>query len=245
VASALDELNTRISEIRADHMFVALAAQLRPRIGDVVQWQAEGEVLDIVKKFMQAKSTRPEGMYGPLLIRLLASFERYLRMLVSQTIESRTSGLKTFEELPEGLSNRNMIFTGRILAAVGSPRDHLTMNVESLVSNLATCRKGAEVFRLNALAFSATVMGVSPETVQKALEILDVDGCWDGVGGYNALAKNLGTKGTRATGERAKERLKELWRWRNHLAHGGDEEIALSESQLRDATDFIVCLALR
>jgi HEPN superfamily RiboL-PSP-like protein len=75
--------------------------------------------------------------------------------------------------------------------------------------------------------------------VQKALEAVDLNDCWDSVGRDTDLARNLGTKGTRATGGRAKERLKELWRWRNHLAHGGDEEIALSEAQLRDAIDFI------
>lgn len=55
------------------------------------------------------------------------------------------------------------------------------------------------------------------------------------------LSGCLGKREHRATGERAKERLKELWRWRNQLAHGRDEEIALTESQLNEAISFIEC----
>jgi hypothetical protein len=48
----------------------------------------------------------------------------------------------------------------------------------------------------------------------------------------------LGTKGARAAGLHSADRLKELSRWRNHLAHGGDE-IVITESQIRDAIDFV------
>lgn len=239
MAAALDELNARIAELRADLTFVALATQLRPRIGAVVQWQAVGEVLDLVKKFMNAKSSRPEGVYGPLLIRLLAAFERYLRLLIVQSVEQRASGVSTFDELSETMSQRNVALTGRILAAIDAPRDHLTLDIESLISNLATCKRGSASFRLNAQAFSATITGASPLVIDKALQCVDVSSCWDGVGGNASLAKLLQTRGARATGESARERLKELWRWRNHLAHGGDEEIALTELQLREAIDFV------
>ena len=239
MAAALDELNARIAELSADLTFVALATQLRPRIGAVVQWQAVGEILELVKQFINAKSSRPEGVYGPLLVRLLAAFERYLRLLITQSVELRASAATSFDELPEAMSQRNVALTGRILAAIDSPRDHLTLDIEALVSNLATCKRGSASFRLNAQAFAAAITGASPVVIDKALQSVDVSGCWDGVGGNASLAKLLQTKGARATGERARERLKELWRWRNHLAHGGDEEIALTELQLREAIDFV------
>jgi hypothetical protein len=238
----LEELNTRISELKADLNFFALATQLRPRIGDAVQWQAPVAVLQLVRQFMGAKTSRPEGVYGPLLVRLLASFERYVRMLVVQSVEQRVSGFNSFEEIPESLINRNLILTGRILAAVGAPRDHLTLDIERLIANLATCKKGG-VFQFNSQAFSATVTAASPAVIDKAFEHLNVTDWWDVVGANVALISLLGKKGARATGERAKERLKELWRWRNQLAHAGDEEIALSESQLNEAIDFIDCFS--
>jgi RiboL-PSP-HEPN len=239
VASALDELNARIAELRSDLSFVALALQLRPRIGAAVQWQAAGEVLDLVKHFMNAKSSRPEGFYGPLLVRLLAAFERYLRLLVSQSVERRAFGVSKFEDLSEKLSQRNVSLTGRLLAAIDAPRDHLTLDIEGLISNLATCKRGSAPFRLNAQAFAAAVTGASPVVIEKVLDYVDVSNCWDGVGGNTSLARLLQTKGARATGESARDRLRELWRWRNHLAHGGDEEIALTELQLLEAINFV------
>lgn len=241
--SPLEELNARISELKDDLGFVALASQLRPRIGEVVQWQAPGATLDLVRKFMGAKASRPEGVYGPLLVRLLAAFERYVRMLIVHGVEERVSAFKTYEEIPESFSNRNLVLTGRILAAIGAPRDHLALDIQTLVANLASCKKGSGSFRFNAQAFSATVTGASPAVIDKALENLDVTGWWDVVGGNGALVRLLGKKGARATGDRAKERLKELWRWRNQLAHAGDEEIALTEAQLNEAIDFIECFS--
>jgi len=239
VAPALDELNARISEIKGDLKFVALATQLRPRIGDVVRWEAAGEVIELVKQFMNEKSSRPEGVYGPLLVRLLAAFERYMRMLIIQSVEQHASGARTYDELPDTISNRNLVLTGRVLAAIDAPRDHLSMDIESLIANLASCKRGSGSFRLNPQAFSAIVTGASPMVIEKALRSVDVSDWWDGVGGNAPLAKLLQTKGARATGDRAHERLKEIWRWRNHLAHGGDEEIALTESQLSEAIDFV------
>lgn len=235
----LEELNTRISELKADLGFVTLAAQLRPRIGHVVQWQAQDAVLDIVRQFMNSKTSRPEGVYGPLLIRLLATFERFVRMLVVHSLEERISVFKSFEEVPESLANRNLILTGKVLAAIGAPREHLTFDIQALISSLASCKKGSQSFRFNTQAFSATVTGASPAIIDKVFESLDVTGWWDGVGGDGDLAGLLGSKGARSTGERAKERLKEIWRWRNQLAHGGDEEISLTEQQLQDAIAFV------
>lgn len=237
--AALGELNARIDELKSDLAFTALAAQLRPRIGDVVRWDAASEVLRLVRQFMEAKASRPEGVYGALLVRLLAAFERYLRMLIVQSVEQRASGASTYDEISQTLGERNIILTGRVLAAVDAPRDHLTLDIEALISNLASCKRGSASFRLNSQAFSATVTGASPPVLEKALQYVEVPGCWDGVGASAALANLLQTKGARATGEAARERLKELWRWRNHLAHGGDEEIALTERQLREAVDFI------
>jgi hypothetical protein len=241
MSGPLDELNLRISELKADLAFVALAAQLRPRIGTVIQWDAATHELQLVRQFMETRSSRPEGLYGPLLVRLLAAFERYLRMLIVQSVEQRASGARIFDDLPRALSNRNIVLTGRVLAAIETPRDHLILDAHSLIANLATCRQGSKAFRLNSQAFSATVTGAGPNIVERALENVDVSDWWDGVGGYAPLAALLGTRGARATGDRARERLKELWRWRNHLAHAGDEEIVVSESQLREAVEFVAC----
>ena len=127
------------------------------------------------------------------------------------------------------------------MAAVEAPREHLAIDAQSLVENLASCKRGSTQFRLNAQAFSAVVSGVGPAIIDKALENVDIRSCWDGIGGSADLEHMLGTKGARATGERARDQIQELWRLRNHIAHGGDEEIVLAESQLHEAIDFVGC----
>ena len=240
MADPLDELNARITELRVNLAFVALATRLRPRIGEAIQWEATGEVLPLVRDFMNSKSVRVEGVYGSLLIALMASFERYVRMLVIQIVEKQAAVAKTYDEVPLLLATKNLVLTGRVLANVEAPRDHITLNVEALISDLASCKAGNPSFRLNARAFSTTVTGVSPAVVEEALKAVGVTEWWDEVGGSKMLAELLGTKKPRETGLRARERLKELCRWRNQLAHGGDEEIALSETQLGEAVDFVV-----
>lgn len=238
--SPLDELNAQIDELKLDLDFVVLATRLKPRIGSVVQWQARGETLDLVKRFIDAEPTRPEGVYGPLLVRLVASFERYLRQLVSWAVETYTAAAKQYDELSATLATRNLVLTGRLLSTLDSPRDYLAIDVELLLDNLASCRRGyAGAFRLNAPAFSAAVAGVSPENVEKAFENVGVRDWWDTVGANQTLVGVLGTKGHRATGGRSRDVLKELSRLRNQQAHGGDSAAVITESQLRDAISFI------
>jgi hypothetical protein len=244
MATPLDDLNARVSELKIDLAFVALATQLRPRLLPVVQWDATADVVELARSFMNSKSWRPEGVYGPLLVRLVAEFERYIRMLIAESVQKSVAGVAKYDDLPEHIARRNIALTGKLLAAIEAPRDHLTFEIDSLIANLASCKRGSGSFRLNELAFSAIITGVSPDLVEKALQNVGVAGnLWDGAGLSVALEKQLGTNGPRETGTRARERLKEICRWRNSLAHGGDEDIALSESDLVEAIDFVTCLS--
>ena len=98
-------------------------------------------------------------------------------------------------------------------------------------------------FRLNVQAFATTITGVSPAVVEDAMRNVGVSDWWDNIGANARLSAKDGTKGPRETGDQARERLKELCRWRNHLAHGGDEEVSLSDAQVREEADFVLLFA--
>jgi hypothetical protein len=87
------------------------------------------------------------------------------------------------------------------------------------------------------------IAGVSPDNVEKALESVEIKDWWDKVGTHQPLAVALGTKGPRATGNRARDVLKELSRLRNQLAYGGERGVVISETQLTEAIDFIAALS--
>jgi hypothetical protein len=238
----LEELRARIAELNADLLFVATAFQLRPRLAEILDWGRSKEIAVLAQRFMDVKDARPEGVFGPLLVRLMASFERYLRLLIGESVDFRVTAAKTFDDLPKKLVNRNLILTGRILANLENQRDYLTFDFEELVQNLASCKAGSGSFALNSPVFSATVLSVNPTGIDKALENIDFAGCWDSVGTDSKLEEILGTKGARDTGIQAAEKLKELSRWRNHLAHGGDN-VDIPYVRLRDAIDFVAAFS--
>jgi hypothetical protein len=235
----LQELQTEIEALRADLEFIRLASQLRPRIGKVLQWQAQGEETDLAKRFINSRPSNIETVYGSHLVRLLASLERYMRNTIAQIVDQRAANAADYDTLDGALGHRNRVLTGRLLSALDAPRDYLNVNVEELIQNLASCTHGPGTFKLNAVAFSSALGGVSPSSLEKAFENLAISEWWDRVGADRKIAELLGTKGPRATGDRAKERLKELARWRNQIAHGGDGEIVISESEIADAIDFV------
>jgi hypothetical protein len=237
--SPLSELEAQIEAIQADMDFVKLASQLRPRMGSILIWDAQGEGTDIAKKFIRLTTSVPEGVYGPLLVRLLACLERYLRTTIADVVARKTKMAKTYDELADNLGSRNLVLTGRLLSTLDTPRDYLTLNIDEMIDNLASCRKGSSSFKLNALAFSATLAGVNPSVIEKAFDNVDVSKWWDKIGANPKAVALMGTKGTHATGLRVKERLKELAKWRNHVAHGGDGQLVISDSELSDAIQFV------
>lgn len=239
MTAAFNELKARLDDLESDLEFMSLSLRLRPRVGEVLNWTAGGEALDLAREYMNAKGVRAEALFSALVVRLAASLERYVRKLIHEVVDQQASRAKTFDDVSPHIRSRNVVLTGSLLAFSESPREHLSIRLDELIQNLATCRTGNDSFRLNASAFGAAVSGCGPPSIEKALANTGINGWWDRAGASSDLARVLGTSGARATGKIARARLEELWRWRNHLAHGGDEEIALTEQQVRDAVSFV------
>jgi hypothetical protein len=104
MSAALQELKGRLDEIKVDLAFVALAFQLRPRIGPVVRLQPRNEIVDLVTKFMDAKTVRPDGIYGFLIVRILASLERYVRKLVAQAVVNKNKLAPSYDSIRDSLA---------------------------------------------------------------------------------------------------------------------------------------------
>jgi hypothetical protein len=237
--SAYKEFSTQIESLKADLHFVRLASQLRPRIWAVIRWDASEEERNLATQFSSIDMITPEEFYGPLLVRLLAAVERLLRSLVGEAIYRKTAAAKTYDDLSDGLKQRNIVLSGRLLASLDSPKDYLTPDYEDLINNLASCKKGQCAFKLNAQAFGATIESVSTASIDKAFDHMDITQGWDRLGADPQAAALLGTKGARSTGTQLKQKLRELARWRNHLAHGGDGSLMITDAQLQEAIDIV------
>jgi hypothetical protein len=241
--TVLRELNARLDELEANLVFVASATTLRPRLGGVLNWQVGGEVVRLAQNYLNAAASRPENLYAALLVRAIAAFERFCRQLVENATVRTGVRSAQYEDLAKHIRERNVVLTGRLLASLDEPRDHLTFDPTTLAQNLASCTPGSASFRLNAAAFAAVVVSGRPLVLERALRNLDVENWRDAVGGTPGLQRLLATAGARATGHAVYQRLEELCRWRNIIAHAGDSEPVVNEEDLHDAIEFLRALA--
>lgn len=230
--SAIDQLRAHVDETMSHVEFVDLSARLRPRIGPAFNYEADKDLTKIATRFMGQKNVSAEYIFSSLYLRILAAFERYIRQCVEQYVARVTKEYGSFEKTPSLITKRNISLTGNLLANIDTPNEHLQIDFEQLIKNLATCVTGGGELQLNAVAFSAPIVGCSPQTLSRAFErMLEIPTFWDRMGSNAPLQKLLGTKKPRETGALAEERLKEYWRRRNHLAHGGDD-IALTSEEI-------------
>jgi hypothetical protein len=239
MSRALVEFGLRLVELRDDLALLEYTFELRPRINQVLDFQKRGEVLDLARKFASLTGSRSASFYGPMLVRLVASFERFLRSMIGETVENWAKKAETFDKLPEGLGERNLVLSGRFLASSDAPRDHLTVDLVTLVNNLASCRAGALDYRLNPGVFSAQISGVTPEAIESGLKAVRILNWWNAVGANTSLQSQLGSRRTVDASKQAQARLKELSRWRNNWAHGGDDEVTLTNAEVQSALEFL------
>lgn len=240
----LSELDTQVQSLRSDLEFIRVALQLRPRLGGMLDWKNLGQdAQQLATQFMGTKFSQPEDIYGALLVRLMAGFERFLRALVARVVTQKAAAAKSYDDIAETLGMRNLVLTGRLLGTLDDPRDHLMIDPQALVENLVSCKKGNRSFKLNTQAFSATVTGVTPKQIDNALKTMEKENLWDLIGADPQVRSTLGTPRSRETGNLAKERLKELSRLRNEIAHAGDRQPAISEARLSDAINLVYAIA--
>jgi hypothetical protein len=240
---ALREFETRAEQLRADIQFLERSFELRPRIFEILNYDGTADMVKMATEFGSTSGADPALFCGPLLVRLIGSFERFLRMTLRDAIDAWSKKAKTFAELPDGLGDRNLVLTARLLSSVDTPRDHLKIDVISLIDNLVTCRDGGASYQLNSSAFMDLISGITAEVVEKGLKAVRIPQ-WDkAVAADGKLQAILGQTRTVDTAKEMTLRLKKLSRWRNNWAHGGDEEVSLTFRELREQLEFLIAFA--
>lgn len=240
--AAYEELSARLDELEANVTFTANSASLRPRLGDVLRWDVGGDAIKLARDFMNAKA-RPEDIYGALLVRVVAAFEHFARVLVEDAARRTAATSKTYAELAEHVRTRHAVLTGRLLSSLEEPLEYQVLDVKQLAENLASCVSGSSSFLLNTSAFAAVVINPRPGVIERALANLGINGWWDAVGATRNLQTLLGTRGARDTSKAAHKHLEELCKRRNRIAHAGDGDITVGESDLRQEILFVRTVA--
>jgi hypothetical protein len=240
VSQALSEFDLRLDELSKDLSLLERTFELRPRIFQVLDFEKRSEALNAARAFGETTGNQPANLSGPMLVRLVASFERYLRKLMEETVDAWAKKAKGFDHLPNGLAERNLVLSGRFIASSDSLRDYFSIDLVEIVENLATCRQGSDSFTLNSSVFMDLIHGVTFDVIEKSLQQIRISSWTSAVSGDKDLQKLLGLIRVPDVTKEITKRLKKLSRWRNNWAHGGEEETSLTFKEVREEANFLL-----
>ena len=238
MGNARRELEVRLDEIIAASHFMDRAYRLRPRIGQAINWNAPAHELELLRMFMVDDTSRAAEILGALHVRSIAAFERFIRKLCSEIVDAKAQAASDSGNLPTDFKFRHMILSARLLSSLDHPKDYISFNPQIVVERMARCERDSLPYELNAVSFSSSMQSPTVESIEKLLATVGLPAVFETLGRSTSLQTILSTRGTRATSSRVQERLAEVVRWRNNLAHGGDDERTITVEEL----DAVVAL---
>ncbi len=233
LANALKEFEIAIDELTSNLEFVRVAKQLRPRLGDMLEWQRlNGESKKLATSFMGQRSMEESLFYKGMVVSLAGAFEHFIRRTLRDCILAINRARQKYDTLHEHIQKENIFRTGIALQTVFDPPDYLDLNYELLARNIGTCFSGSERVVLNADAFSIFVSIISPDKLTDALKRIGVKISWDDLGRTHEIRKVLEKDNTRETAKALQESLRNFARTRNKIAHSGSGGIVVTETDL-------------
>jgi hypothetical protein len=232
--NSLKEFNATLDDLAGSLQFLKASSRLRPRLGNLLNWDTVGE-LDakvLVDNYIKSKNVEPTAFYRGFLIVLAGAFEYLVRRLLAETILSINQAVVNFDELLPKVKIQNTIRTAEALRTISEPLDHLNFDFEELAVNLATCRSGATSFALNAEAFAIRITNVGPIHLFEIFERAGIKLTWDDFGKDPTLQALFEQKSTRPTSIAIEGFLDRFIKTRNRLAHTGSGGIIVTEDEI-------------
>ncbi len=243
--AGLKEFGLALDELAEDLEFLRLSSRLRPRLGALLNWQAvDGDAAQLAKGFMNLKTVELSPLYRGMIAVLSGTFEQLVRRVVQEAVLQINNDVDVFDKLPDGIKVHNLFFSGRALCAVREPPDHVTIDHYLLVRSLATCTPGAQKFVLNADAFAMFITNLTPSHLGDICHSIGVSLNWDYFGKVNAFEKLFGSKGARSLGKMVSDRLADIVKLRNRIAHTGAGGVTVSEEDVASHIAFLRILGL-
>ncbi|HUT57455.1 MAG TPA: hypothetical protein VNA25_06350 [Phycisphaerae bacterium] len=240
---AFDEFRAAAGEIAANATFLDRAASLRPRVGRYLAWDGlVGEDKALVQQFMNSGCSI-SVCYEGLFVRLVASFEGFVRRAVKDAVLSLNESKICFAKLEEGIRNRNRHCVGRALATVYEPMDFLQLDFDRLCLEVGTCVPNATSVTLSADAFAMAVGSASVDRIEAAFRLLGKNLQWGDFAGNEALKKVLETRKPRETAKAAQNLVADIQARRNGYAHTGIGGVFVTVGDIEATASFLILLA--
>lgn len=245
-ARALTQFRVVIEDVESNIRFLRLSTKLRPRLNDIIRWETvEPPESRLVQEFLAQKDAQPELIYRGMLTLIAGGFEELVRNLVEETVEVINDSAKSYRDLSEAIKIQNMIRTGKVLAAIGEPPDHLTIDVEALCRNIGSCVGDSESFRLNAAAFSFFIYSISATHLEEIFERFGIAINYDELCNVEPIRKVFGTTDARETSKEVKEYIRRFIQKRNRISHTGSGGVTVSDVDVGQFVDFFSAFSER
>ncbi len=238
------EFSTALSLVRGNLTFLTGALTLRPRMGGMINWQShdQGAVAE-ARAFMNFKDVDELYLYSGFVVIIAASFERFVRRLISDAVRHHNSRLKRYEDIAVSILHQNWYRSGQVLSKIFEPPDECEIDFDELSRNLGTTAKGASSPRLNAEAFSLFLSNFTPDRVYESMRRIGVELNWDDIGRIPAMQAAAGKTQTKETTKAVKDTLKEFIRARNRIAHGGNLAASITRDDIINYLNFFDAFA--
>jgi len=164
--TARRELRATIDEVLDVVSLVETSVKLRPRLGQFLIWQnLDTQNKELIRIYLSSR-VETNLCYEGLVVRLVATFEEYLRKLVRNAIKELNSRNLDYEGIQDGLRLHNRHAVGNALSSVFSPSDIEQFNFDQLCDEIGTCIPGRKVI-LSADAIASIKGSISVERLEK------------------------------------------------------------------------------
>ena len=238
-APASREFKASLADVEENLRFVESAAWLRPRLGELLNWNGLTQETRIrCQSFMDQKDVQLDLIYRGMFVLIAGAFEQLIRRCLRDAVAQISTTSPRYVELDAELVRQNVMRTGKALATIFDPPAHFDLNYGQLCGNIGTCVETSESVSLNADAFALFFSTLTPTKLAEVLRRIGVTLDWNVIGRHSSVRAALDMKKTNETATAAQRYLKTFINNRNKLAHTGSGGISVSPTDLETSIKF-------
>jgi hypothetical protein len=240
----LDRFLSDVNEMKAVVSFIRLSTSLRAFLPGFVSWDIDESNKKLLSAFLSAQTPPdPTSLLNSFYLLSIASFEGFLVEALCKAIAVYEKG-KTNGQINTPLKRKSYVLSGRLLARLENPPEHIAFDVTGTCRSLAALSDNEAPAEMNKTAFAISINPLEMEAYLELISQFGVRITFDSLATNKTIQKVLSTSGTRPTAKAMQVFLEEVRRSRNRLAHSGNPPSAISAPVLEDMLVFLESLAI-
>ena len=140
IAEPRRELLAKLAEGETTLKLVSTTIELRPRLAGILRWDAAQEHEQrLVRAFVELRDADSRMVLVGLRVICYGSLEKFLKHLIERSINALNSACSDISELPDGVLDENIYWTGHVLQTVKDRVRRKECNYVELAAALGSC----------------------------------------------------------------------------------------------------------